>query len=221
MKILLLDTCGKEGSVAIADTTLLAQAFLPDRTSSERIVAAIRSLLDEAAWKPRDLEAIAVVTGPGSFTGVRVGLSAAMGLGEATGAPVIPISRLAILAAAAQAKDVEVCALLDAGRKELYYGRYRNETCLEESILTLSEAISAASTAGAFIACEPTVFEALSLASLPTQATLVDEPTAAAALPFALKGLQQDGLNTQDLEANYLRKTDAEIFAKQATTPSP
>ena len=222
MKILLIDTCGKQGSVAIADSTqILAQTILPDRTASERVVAATRSLLDEAAWKPADLEAIAVVTGPGSFTGVRVGLSAAMGLSEATGVPVVSISRLALLAAAAHAKDIEVCALFDAGRKEFYCGRYRNESCLEESILTLPETLAVASSAGLVIACEPSVIDTLSLSGFATPATLVDEPTAAAALPFALRSTLHSSYGALPLEANYLRKTDAEIFAKPTPPATP
>ena len=93
MKILLLNTCGAEGSLALADTTLGEPVVLlmrmPGRTASERLIVLLREAMGEIGWKPRALAAIAVVTGPGSFTGVRVGLSVAKGLSEASGVPLI------------------------------------------------------------------------------------------------------------------------------------
>ena len=92
MKVLLLHTCGAEASAALADTGLdeaiVAEARMPGRTASERLVAAVRELMEGAGWAVAELGAIAVVSGLGSFTGVRVGLSAAKGLSEASGVPV-------------------------------------------------------------------------------------------------------------------------------------
>src|ERR1700722_14699098 len=98
MKILLIDTCGETGSIALAELlpepAVLATATLPGRTASERLLSVIRDLA-----APLDsLDAVAVVHGPGSFTGVRVSLSAAKGLCEALNLPLIAISRLAVLA---------------------------------------------------------------------------------------------------------------------------
>src|SRR5271169_6728604 len=102
MRILLIDTAGAEGSVALGDTesspVVVASEVLPGRTSSERLVPAVRKLLEERGWRLRDLAAVVVVHGPGSFTGVRVGVSAAKGLSEAGGVPLIAVSRLALLA---------------------------------------------------------------------------------------------------------------------------
>ncbi len=108
MKVLLLHTCGAEGSAALADTQreepVVAMATMPGRTASERLVAVVRELVEEAGWRLAELGAVVVVSGPGSFTGVRVGLSAAKGLCEALGMPVVAVSRLALLAAEARAR---------------------------------------------------------------------------------------------------------------------
>src|SRR5271155_2131223 len=126
MRILLLNTAGGEGSVALADTeaspAIVATEVLPGRTSSERLVPSVRRLMEARGWRLSGLAAVVVVHGPGSFTGVRVGLSAAKGLSEAGGAPLIAVSRLALLAA--RGGDGTVHAVLDAGRGEFYYGEY-------------------------------------------------------------------------------------------------
>jgi tRNA threonylcarbamoyladenosine biosynthesis protein TsaB len=215
MKVLLLHTCGVEASAALADTgrdeAIVAQAQMPGRTASERLVAAVRELIEGAGWSLGELGAIAVVSGPGSFTGVRVGLSAAKGLSEATGVPLVAVSRLALVAAAARSRGGEtgeVCAVLDAGRGEFYCGEYVGGDCVAESLVGLEEALRLAGRAGAAVACEAKVAEALSL-------ELVGEPSAADALPLVRERLRL-GLfeDPETMDANYLRRTDAEIFAK-------
>src|ERR1039457_2601096 len=102
MKILLIDTCGEIGSVALADTgagtAALTAATIAGRSASERLLPAIQELAAARNSPLQSLGAVAVVHGPGSFTGVRVGLSAAKGLCEALNLPLIAISRLAVLA---------------------------------------------------------------------------------------------------------------------------
>jgi tRNA threonylcarbamoyladenosine biosynthesis protein TsaB len=234
MKILIIDTCGTTGSVALADTdrqpSIVASASLPGRTASERLVPAIKHLAERAAIGLQSLDAVAVVHGPGSFTGVRVGLSAAKGLSEALGLPLVAISRLAVLAnLVGPPPATRVYALLDAGRGEFYSGIYANGACLSEALLTRNELLaefdpSASQTVGPahiqariVVACEPSV--AQSLAALAPQ--LVAEPIAQDALPLALRRIQQrDFDDPATLDANYLRRTDAEIFAKP-TPPQP
>ncbi len=202
--------------MALADTKLadpiVALSMMPGRTASERLVAVVREAFAQANWRLSGLEAIAVVTGPGSFTGVRVGLSAAKGLSEAVGVPMVAISRLAILAAKASVTKQSVCALLDAGRSEYYCGRYLDGEIVNESLLAREQAIVAAKEADAVAVCEESVYKAL---EADLTMLMVAEPTAADALDLALKRLQE---RTYDdpltLDANYLRQTDAEIFAK-------
>ena len=214
MRVLLIDTCGSEGSIALADPELaqavVATEVLPGRTSSERLVPAVRRLMESNGWVLRELAAVVVVHGPGSFTGVRVGLSAAKGLSEAAGVPLIAVSRLALLAANAGEKDAVVHAALDAGRGEFYYGEHAGRRCVREALLNRDE-VEAAVGRGVVVVCEPKVAEPLVRLS----PRVVREPLAEDALPFALERIALgDFDDAATLDANYLRQTTAEIFAK-------
>ena len=217
MRILLIHTAGGEGSVALADTesspAVVATEGLPGRTSSERLVPAVRRLMAERGWSLRDLAAVVVVHGPGSFTGVRVGLSAAKGLSEAGGVPLVAVSRLALLTAAVKEIGGPVHGVLDAGRGEFYYGEYVGRRCLREALLS-GEDVRAAVAGGVVIVSEGKVAEAL--AGL--EVLMVEEPSAGDALPLALERIEMgDFDDAATLDANYLRRTDMEIFAKQAS----
>jgi tRNA threonylcarbamoyladenosine biosynthesis protein TsaB len=217
MRILLIHTAGSEGSVALADTerapAVVATERLPGRTSSERLVPAVRRLMGERGWSLKDLAAMVVVHGPGSFTGVRVALSAAKGLSEAGGVPLVAVSRLALLAAAVKEVGGPVHAVLDAGRGEFYYGEYVGRRCLREALLS-GEDVRVAAAGGAVIVCEEKVAEAL--AGLDVR--VVEESSAGEALPLALERIEVgDFDDAATLDANYLRRTDLEIFAKQAS----
>lgn len=212
MRLLLIDACGSEGSVALADTALadavVATEVLPGRTASERLVPAVRRVMEVSGWRLGDLTAVVVVHGPGSFTGVRVGLSAAKGLSEAGGVPLIAVSRLALLAAGVG--EGVVHAVLDGGRGEFYYGEYSGSRCLREALLTEEEVVAAA-TGGTVVVCEGKVAEALARLEL----RVVAEPGAVDALPFAVERVVAGNFDDAAvLDANYLRRTDAEIFAK-------
>jgi tRNA threonylcarbamoyladenosine biosynthesis protein TsaB len=216
MRILLIHTAGAEGSVALADTeaaqNIVATEVLPGRTSSERLVPAVRRLMEERGWKLSELAAIAVVHGPGSFTGVRVGLSAAKGLSEAASVRLIAISRLALLAASVDGGVEPVHAVLDAGRGEFYYGEYIGRRCLREMLTSKQELLGAIGR-GVAVACEEKVGDALA----ETKPRMVEEPSAADALPFVLERISAGNFDdAATLDANYLRRTDAEIFAKPA-----
>jgi tRNA threonylcarbamoyladenosine biosynthesis protein TsaB len=211
MRFLLIDTCGSEGSVALADTeraaAVVATEVLPGRTASERLVPAVRRVMEASGWRLEELTAVVVVHGPGSFTGVRVGLSAAKGLSEAGAVPLIAVSRLALLTAAAGEGVVD--AVLDAGRGEFYLGEYAGRECLREALLTGDEVMAAAK--GRVVVCEAKVAEALA----ELKPLVVTEPRAVDALAFAIERAAAGRFDDAALlDANYLRRTDAEIFAK-------
>jgi tRNA threonylcarbamoyladenosine biosynthesis protein TsaB len=218
MRILLIHTAGGEGSVALADTALaqaiVATEVLPGRTSSERLVPAVRRLMEGLGWRLGELAAVVVVHGPGSFTGVRVGVSAAKGLSEAGGVGLIAVSRLALLAAAVDGGGGPVHAVLDAGRGEFYYGEYVGRRCLREALMGGKDVLAAA-VGGVFVACETKVAEGLGALGLGVR--MVEEPLAGDALPLALERIGAgDFDDAATLDANYLRRSDAEIFAKPA-----
>jgi tRNA threonylcarbamoyladenosine biosynthesis protein TsaB len=220
MRFLMIHTAGAEGSVALGDAdaaqTVVATEVLPGRTSSERLVPAVRRLMQGSGWKLSELAAVVVVHGPGSFTGVRVGVSAAKGLSEAGGVPLIALSRLALLAGSVDDGGEKVHAVLDAGRGEFYYGEYVGRRCVREVLMSAQDVIAAASV-GLVVVCEAKVAE--SLASL--RPRLVEEPSAGDALPFAVERVASGEFDdAATLDANYLRRTDAEIFAKPAA-PRP
>ncbi len=214
MRLLLIDTCGSEGSVALADTekkpAVIASERLPGRSSSERLVPGIRKAMETWGWDLKELTAIVVVSGPGSFTGVRVGLSAAKGLSEAGRVPLIAVSRLALLAGLAGEGEGRVCAVLDAGRGEFYFGEYSGHRMVREALMEKAE-VEASADNCTLVVSEKTVAE--SLAGL--QPRMVREPLAEDALSTAVERI---GANAFDdvatLDANYLRRTDAQIFAK-------
>jgi tRNA threonylcarbamoyladenosine biosynthesis protein TsaB len=220
MRYLMMDTCGSEGSVALADTEaggVVASQTLPGRSASERLLPVVREMLGASGWKLAELGAIVVVHGPGSFTGVRVGLSAAKGLSEAGGVPLIAISRLAVLAGLAESEGGEVCAVLDAGRGEFYCGVYAAGRCEREALASMAEVEQASKTAGPVVVCEAKVAEALHT----LKPVLVREPAAGDGLEIVTARASAGEFDDAAVvDANYLRRTDAEIFAKPVQGPS-
>jgi tRNA threonylcarbamoyladenosine biosynthesis protein TsaB len=217
MKLLLINTCGLEGIVALAeDAAVVGLEVLPGRSSSESLMPAVARLMAKAGWTVRDLAAIAVVIGPGSFTGVRVGLSTAKGLCEAGGVGMIAMSRLALVAASTHVSEARhgaptAVALLDAGRGEYYCGVYNDRgqdgTCVSEELLKL-EAVRGLTAQGSAFTCEERVASAL-------QIELVPEPGAAEMLAMALRRIAADDWSDVAVaDANYLRRTDAELLMK-------
>jgi tRNA threonylcarbamoyladenosine biosynthesis protein TsaB len=214
MRLLLINTCGVEGSVALADTALetpvVAEEVLPGRSSSERLVPVVRQMMEARGWLLKELAGVVVVVGPGSFTGVRVGISAAKGLSEAAGIPLLGVSRLALLAAVRGVDAGTVHAVLDAGRGEFYYGEYVGRRLAGETLLT-RDGLLAAVGGGTIVTCDAKVVEALVAEGV----QLVPEPTAADVLPLALERLERGDVDDAAvLDANYLRRTDYELLAK-------
>ncbi len=126
MLILAMDTALEACAAALhdtaTDTTLAVERLAMARGHAEALVPMIERLMREAQTSFDAIDAFAVTVGPGSFTGLRVGLSAARGFGLATGRPVIGLSTLSTLAAAplAQGDAVPVVAALDARHENLY-----------------------------------------------------------------------------------------------------
>lgn len=118
-RLLVIDTCGECAGVALSEgRRLVGSEELARGSASAEIMPTVQRLLEAAGWALAELDAVGVVSGPGPFTGVRVGMAAAKGLCEAAGLRLVAVSRLEVLAEAAGLR--EGFAVLDAGRGEVY-----------------------------------------------------------------------------------------------------
>ncbi len=129
MRVLALETSTLAGGVALVDGERLVAEYVLDVsvTHSERLLAAVDRVLADARWAPRDLEGLAVSIGPGSFTGLRIGVSTAKGLAWALGVPIAAVPTLDAMAAAVPWAALPVCTVLQARRDEVYACLYRHD----------------------------------------------------------------------------------------------
>ena len=127
MNLLTVDTSTTTCSVALTLNGRLAVEYLLnfDRTLSRQLLSSIDTVLRGAGVAVEDLDGFGVALGPGSFTGVRVGVATVKGLALATGKPVAGFSSLAMLAMNLPWSGFPVCPMFDARKKEVYAGVYR------------------------------------------------------------------------------------------------
>jgi tRNA threonylcarbamoyladenosine biosynthesis protein TsaB len=229
MIILGIDTSGRDGSVALARGSgerfeVLGLMPLVGGTYSAQLIPAIAVLLAGASLAKRAIDLLAVASGPGSFTGLRVGLSTVKGLAEALTKPIVAVSLLASTAAAAR-QTASVVAALDAQRGEVYAGEYQvvhSEVPSELRVHRIDEVLLrlddfTASLGARFpVPITYTPDAAVERALLQSGSPVERIPRPGADL-IARVGLAQflQGLtiSSEALDANYLRRSDAEIFS--------
>ena len=126
MKILALETSAVTASAAVTeDEKLLAQSFQDSGlTHSATLMPMVSDLLKNTGLVLRDMDVIAVAVGPGSFTGVRIGVAAAKGLAWAEDKPCAPCATLESMAWQCAHVEGEICAVMDARRKQVYNARF-------------------------------------------------------------------------------------------------
>src|SRR5438874_11035997 len=129
MLILGVDTSGKGGSIALVkfeqgSARTLERVALEGGTFSAQLVPQISDAISRSHLSKRDIDAFAVVSGPGSFTGLRVGLAAIKGLAEVLQKPIAAVSLLEAVARLA-GKDGELTIALDASRGEVYTADFK------------------------------------------------------------------------------------------------
>lgn len=216
MLLLAVDTSGRNGSIALARCVapdlckVLEVAALEGGTFSAQLVPQIASLLSVHHVTKDDLDAFVVVSGPGSFTGLRVGLAVIKALGEILAKPIVPVSFLDVVAMAGQAKT-RCLAALDAGRHQVYVGEYDGRRIVREQLLTMEEFLDLPK---GF----PVITPDANVASHTREAGFaVQESARPRADAVAQLGWQriQAGqvVSPEELDANYLRRTDAELFS--------
>jgi len=222
--ILAIDTSWKHGSLALArgdarSFELLERAALTGGAFSAELVPQIAFVLARRGLRIQELDGFAAVSGPGSFTGLRVGLAAIKGLVEVLRKPMVTVSVLEALAIASGVNG-RVFAALDAQRGEVFLGEYEvcpdtlQATCLQEESLLAQESLLRALPKAALIATPDSSIVALGRSADATVHEL-DRPAAEIIARIGIqKILAGQSVSADALDANYVRRSDAEIFSK-------
>lgn len=126
MKILAIDTSGQNASVAVWEDGLTLAEFSihAKKTHSQTLLSMLEAVREKIELDMKEIDAIAVTSGPGSFTGLRIGSATAKGFGFALEKPIIPVPTLKGLAYNLYGTDQAVCPLMDARRNQTYTGLY-------------------------------------------------------------------------------------------------
>lgn len=225
MLLLGIDTSGKSGGVTLAEGDersfrLLESLPIAGGTFSAQLVPTIAAALEKRGFSVREIGGFAVVSGPGSFTGLRVGLSAVKGLAEILGKPIATVSLLEALAIAS-AKQGRVAAALDAGRAEVFFGLFQVSSSGmaggSEHLLTQDQFRDSLSAGDItlLVTSDSSIAELANASLSKGQILNVPRPDSAFIAQIGLKKLQAgETVSVDGLDANYLRRCDAEIFSR-------
>ena len=219
MLLLAIDTSGKHGSIALARCgpgdacQVLEVVPLVGGTFSAQLVPQIAELLEKHGFTQHDLGGFAAASGPGSFTGLRVGLAAIKALADALEKPIAAVSLLEAVAVAG-GRESKLYAALDAGRGEIYVGEYERGqlTAFGEKLLTREEFMELCR-GRIVVTPDSPIAEAAEQAG--AVVTKVEHPRSDVIARLGWKRLQA-GLTIapEELEAKYIRRSDAEIFSR-------
>jgi len=217
MLVLAIDTSGREGSLTLATGTtsgrpeILGMVVLPAGQISRQIMPQIKALLDEQGKTLKDLTGILVVSGPGSFTGLRIGLAAAKGLAEVYSLPVTAVSSLEALAAGTSAAG-PVLTVMDASRGE-FFAAHCEAGKLKSEMLAAGVTILQQAQNATVIVRDKNVADALAGVSV----AIPSEPLShLAVLAGWRKLIDGEVTDVAILDAHYVRRDDA-LFFKSST----
>jgi tRNA threonylcarbamoyladenosine biosynthesis protein TsaB len=224
--LLAVDTSGKNGSLALARTMpsqsqidVLEVVPLAGGAFSAQLVPQIAALLEKYAYSKTDLGAFAVASGPGSFTGLRVGLAAIKALAEALQKPIVAVSLLEAVACSGTGRG-RVLAALDAGRGDVYVGDYELDPQVRmhsERLLSREEFL--AEVKGRLLVTPDVGLAAIVRVSAAPRIRVeqIAYPNSGVIARLGWEHLQRgETVRPEQLEANYIRHSDAEIFSKPA-----
>jgi tRNA threonylcarbamoyladenosine biosynthesis protein TsaB len=223
MLILAIDTSGQSGGITLAEADagsfrVVESAAIAGGTFSAQLIPTLAALLKKHGYGVKDLGGFAAASGPGSFTGLRVGLSAIKGLAETLHKPIATVSVLEALASLAD-RPGKIAAAMDASRKEVFLGLYeKSDNALQmqgEELLTQQDFLATLGTErpAVIITGDAALAE---LASSSHSSVVVVTPPGSEVIARigARKLLAGDTVSVEALDANYLRRSDAEIFFK-------
>lgn len=153
MKVLGIESSGTRGGIALLESGQVrgTRLFEKGMVHGRDIAPSIRSLLDELGWTPEALDLIACDIGPGSYTGLRVGLAAAKGLALALGRPLIGVASLDAMAEAARDRARVLCPAIDAKWEQIYGAVYEDGRRTTDYLAEKPDAFAARVPKGAYV----------------------------------------------------------------------
>jgi len=237
--ILALDTCDPRGGVALLreESLLSAAPHSTDEDYSSWLLPAVTQVLTAAGLALRDIDLYAVAAGPGSFTGVRVGLTTVKAWSEVYGRGIASVSRLEAIASESQAASAYIAAFIEARRNQIFAALYRRqaagllERVDDEMVIAPDKllewcAVKAAAEKIDWVSTDPDCLtQAPQWSSRLALHETVQEVSPLLAprigrigYHLALRNQLTDALS---LDANYVRRSDAEIFWKGPSHHGP
>jgi tRNA threonylcarbamoyladenosine biosynthesis protein TsaB len=220
MLLLAADTSGKLGSLALlrcqpdGNCEAVEIVAVSGGTFSAQMVPQIAALLGRNGAAKTQIDGFAVVSGPGSFTGLRVGLAAIKALAEILQKPIAAVSLLEAIALTAS-EIGQVFVGLDAGRKEIYAAEYdiAGGTATRKSEQLVSQVQFAESVRGRMVITpDDIVAEAARVNALEVRRIARPQSDGIGKIGWK-KILSGDTVSAEALDANYIRRSDAEIFS--------
>ena len=211
--LLAVDTCGAAGSVALGrvedgSVVIVGEGAIAGGEFAAQLLPVIAELLAAAGIRVAELGGITVVAGPGSFTGIRIGLAAVKALAEASSLAVVTVSRLALLADQARATS----AVLDAHRGQVFYGSFGPDDEDRETLLTAGEINAMGGLSGRVAVCEESVAQMIEELQGEPELIRISAPTAADALRFSTARWRAgETADVASFDGHYLRGADAKI----------
>ena len=229
--ILAIDTSTKAGSVALLrDTSMLSVlSDTSDEPYSSRLFRHLDLILQEQAVQIAQIDLYAVSAGPGSFTGLRVGLTAVKGWAEVFGKPIAPVSSLEAVAAQAHCEETLLAPVMDARRGQVFAGLYERTSAGlrrrgDDVVMPISEFLDlarseAADAPVAFVTPTPQVLRP-ALDQSVFRSSPVEQVSAVLAPSIGRLGWERaqrgDLVDALTLDANYVRRSDAELLWKDS-----
>lgn len=217
MLILGVDTSGKDGSIALAEfepgnSRTLEVVPLEGGTFSAQLVPQISDALNRHGLTKRNIDGFAVVSGPGSFTGLRVGLAAIKALAEVLQKPIAAVSLLDAVARVCE-RDGELTVALDAGRGEVYMAHFHvsgsQTTISHQQLLTVAEFVSA-NRNRQIVTPDAKIADVVREKGL--RVTQINRPRTDVIARLGFEKIQAgDIVSPEALDADYIRRSDAEV----------
>jgi len=227
MKILAVDTSTTSCSVAVVDKDSLLAEMTIDReqTHSKHLMDMIHAVIKFSGLAVADLDGFAVTKGPGTFTGLRIGISTIKGLAMASGKPVVGISSLDALAEQYACSTYFICVLLDARKGEVYFSGYRFEDGVlnkevDEGVLPPRQAVRDINEPSLLVGNGARVYRETLVATMGELAHFVPpcQDTIRASTVARLSKNRFEKTKTDDVATlipQYVRKSDAELNYKK------